>query len=89
MVHCKNAHEFSGIAFNKKGEVVVIAQGETITASSMVSQASQVIVVTNQRALLMQLPALAVLGEFPLQSKITCVKAFDSAPGMFFFGQQI
>ena len=86
MVKCANPHEFSGMLFNKKGEVVVTTQGETIIASSMVNQGTQVIVVSNQRALLMQLPALAVLGEFPLQAKITCVKAFDSAPGMFFFG---
>lgn len=46
------------------------------------------LLVSQQRAMLYELPSLKQLGAFPMQGQVTCVRAFDSTPNCFFFGMQ-
>lgn len=87
-VHCKYTHFFSGLELSKKAEFSVTQPNETITHSTMVNNGNQVLMVSQQRAMLYELPSLKELGSFPMQGQVTCVRAFDSTPNCFFFGMQ-
>jgi len=90
MVNCKNEHHFSNTLFKKEIDANInVNPGETILCSTLITNQTQLVLVTKTKIAVHQLPDLTEISTCPIQGEATVVKGFDSVPGVLFLGVRL